>query len=184
VRHLASKAYWSQFATSPDFAVLFLPGDQFLSAALAHDPDLLDSAMRQNVIVATPSTLIALLKAVAYGWRQADVARNAVAIRDLGQELHRRLGTFLGHLGRLGKSLNGSIEAYNSAVGSLDRSVMPQARRFAELGVGDAEALAAPAAIDRLAREPPAAAPELPAPPDVAADAPGAPAPVGRSAAP
>lgn len=184
VRHLASKAYWSQFATSPDFAVLFLPGDQFLSAALAHDPDLLDSAMRQNVIVATPSTLIALLKAVAYGWRQADVARNAVAIRDLGQELHRRLGTFLDHLGRLGKSLNGSIEAYNSAVGSLDRSVMPQARRFAELGVGDAEALAAPAAIDRLAREPPAAAPELPAPPDVAADAPGAPAPVGRSAAP
>ena len=96
VRELASKAYWAQFPTSPDFAVLFLPGDQFLSAALAQNPELLDSAMRQNVIIATPSTLIALLKAVAYGWRQADVAKNAVAIRDLGQELHKRLGVFAG----------------------------------------------------------------------------------------
>lgn len=166
VRQLSSKAYWAQFQNSPDFAVLFLPGDQFLAAALAHNPQLLDTAMRQNVIVATPSTLIALLKAVAYGWRQADVARNAVAIRDLGQELHRRLGAFVGHLGRLGKSLAGSVDAYNSAVGSLERSVMPQARRFAALGVGDGDALAAPLAIDRSAREPATASIDAPAPPD------------------
>jgi DNA recombination protein RmuC len=184
VRQLSSKAYWSQFSTSPDFAVLFLPGDQFLSAALAHNPELLDSAMRQNVIVATPSTLIALLKAVAYGWRQADVARNAVAIRNLGQELHRRLGAFVDHLGRLGKSLTGSVDAYNSAVGSLERSVMPQARRFAELGVGDAETLAEPVAIDRLAREPTTAAIGTPAPPDAAPDAAVEPAPMSRSETP
>jgi DNA recombination protein RmuC len=183
VRQLSSKAYWSQFPTSPDFAVLFLPGDQFLSAALAHNPELLDVAMRQNVIVATPSTLIALLKAVAYGWRQADVARNAVAIRDLGQELHRRLGAFVGHLGRLGKSLTGSVDAYNSAVGSLERSVMPQARRFAELGVGDAETLAEPGTVDRLARAPAAPAIDTPAPPDASVDPALGPEPADRSEA-
>lgn len=175
VRALSSKAYWAQFQTSPDFAVLFLPGDQFLSAALAQNPDLLDNAMRQNVIVATPSTLIALLKAVAYGWRQADVARNAVAIRDLGQELHKRLGAFVGHLGKLGKNLTSSVDAYNSAIGSLERSVLPQARRFADLGVGDSGALSESAPIDKLVREPttttsgtPPQAPvaAVPAPPD------------------
>jgi DNA recombination protein RmuC len=163
VRQLSTKAYWAQFQTSPDFAVLFLPGDQFLSAALAQNPDLLDAAMRQNVIVATPSTLIALLKAVAYGWRQADVARNAVAIRDLGQELHKRLAAFTSHLAKLGKSLTGSIDAYNAAVGSLDRSVLPQARRFAELGVGDSSALGEPASVERLAREPTSSPQEPPA---------------------
>jgi DNA recombination protein RmuC len=175
VRALSSKAYWAQFQTSPDFAVLFLPGDQFLSAALAQNPDLLDNAMRQNVIVATPSTLIALLKAVAYGWRQADVARNAVAIRDLGQELHKRLGAFVGHLGKLGKNLTSSVDAYNSAIGSLERSVLPQARRFADLGVGDSGTLSESAPIDKLVREPTTTAPAtpqqapaaaMPAPPD------------------
>jgi DNA recombination protein RmuC len=169
VRALSSKAYWAQFQTSPDFAVLFLPGDQFLSAALAQNPDLLDNAMRQNVIIATPSTLIALLKAVAYGWRQADVARNAVAIRDLGQELHKRLGVFVGHLGKLGKNLTGSVDAYNSAIGSLERSVLPQARRFADLGVGDSSTLAETPPVEKLVREPtatPPAAPAMPAPPD------------------
>jgi DNA recombination protein RmuC len=169
VRALSSKAYWAQFQTSPDFAVLFLPGDQFLSAALAQNPDLLDNAMRQNVIIATPSTLIALLKAVAYGWRQADVARNAVAIRDLGQELHKRLGVFVGHLGKLGKNLTGSVDAYNSAIGSLERSVLPQARRFADLGVGDSSTLAETPPVEKLVREPtvtPPAPPAMPAPPD------------------
>ncbi|MEZ5459585.1 MAG: DNA recombination protein RmuC [Steroidobacteraceae bacterium] len=168
VRALSSKSYWAQFQTSPDFAVLFLPGDQFLSAALAENPDLLDNAMRQNVIVATPSTLIALLKAVAYGWRQADVARNAVAIRDLGQELHKRLGVFVNHLGKLGKNLSGSVDAYNSAIGSLERSVLPQARRFADLGVGDSSTLAETAPVDKLVREPAAPQSGLPAPPDAA----------------
>jgi DNA recombination protein RmuC len=139
VRELGSKSYWAQFERSPEFAVLFLPGDQFLSAALAERPQLLETALAQNVIIATPSTLIALLKAVAYGWRQSAMAHNAALIRDLGQELYRRLGTFGGHLGRMGLRLGGAVEAYNSAVGSLERQVMSQARRFSELGVtGDA----------------------------------------------
>ena len=135
VRELASKSYWSQFERSPEFAVLFLPGDQFLSAALAERPELLESALSQSVIIATPSTLIALLKAVAYGWRQSAVAHNATQIRDLGQELYRRLSTFNGHLGRMGQRLATAVEAYNAAVGSLERGVLPQARRFGELGV-------------------------------------------------
>jgi len=135
VRDLASKSYWAQFAHSPEFAVLFLPGDQFLSAALAERPQLMEIALTQSVIIATPSTLIALLKTVAYGWRQSAVAHNAALIRDLGQELYRRLGTFGGHLGRMGQRLGGAVEAYNAAVGSLERQVMSQARRFTEVGV-------------------------------------------------
>jgi DNA recombination protein RmuC len=135
VRALASKSYWTQFERSPEFAVLFLPGDQFLSAALAERPDLLETALGQNVIVATPSTLIALLKTVAYGWRQAAVAHHATLIRDLGQELYRRLSSFTGHLARMGQRLSTAVEAYNAAVGSLERHVLPQARRFSELGV-------------------------------------------------
>jgi len=135
VRDLASKSYWSQFERSPEFAVLFLPGDQFLSAALAERPDLLETALGQGVIITTPSTLIALLKTVAYGWRQSEVAHNAAIIRDLGQELYRRLGSFDGHLARMGQRLASAVEAYNTAVGSLERHVLPQARRFTELGV-------------------------------------------------
>jgi DNA recombination protein RmuC len=135
VRQLASKAYWAQFEHSPEFAVLFLPGDQFLSAALAERPELLEGALRQGVIIATPSTLIALLKTVAHGWRQTAVAQNAELIRELGQELYRRLGAFTGHLERLGSRLGAAVDAYNSAVGSLERQVLPQARRFPDLGV-------------------------------------------------
>ncbi|HEY8051796.1 MAG TPA: DNA recombination protein RmuC [Steroidobacteraceae bacterium] len=135
VRELASKSYWAQFSHSPEFAVLFLPGDQFLSAALAERPQLMETALTQGVIIATPSTLIALLKTVAYGWRQSAVAHNAALIRDLGQELYRRLGTFGGHLGRMGQRLGGAVDAYNAAVGSLERQVMSQARRFTEVGV-------------------------------------------------
>ncbi|MCC7464284.1 MAG: DNA recombination protein RmuC [Gammaproteobacteria bacterium] len=154
VRELASKAYWEQFAHSPEFAVLFLPGDQFLSAALAERPELLENALRQSVIVATPSTLIALLKAVAYGWRQAQVAENAAVIRDLGQELHRRLGSFVAHLARTGQRLEGAVEAYNNAVGSLERQVLPQARRFIELGAATGSELPPAEAIERLVRTP------------------------------
>lgn len=135
VRELASKSYWSQFERSPEFAVLFLPGDQFLSAALAERPELIENALGQGVIITTPSTLIALLKTVAYGWRQSEVAHNAAVIRDLGQELYRRLSSFDGHLARMGQRLASAVEAYNAAVGSLERQVLPQARRFTELGV-------------------------------------------------
>jgi DNA recombination protein RmuC len=153
VRQLASKAYWAQFQTSPEFAVLFLPGDQFLSAALAERPELMDNALKQAVIIATPSTLIALLKSVAYGWRQAAVAHNAAIIRDLGQELYSRLGTFTGHLGKVGLRLGGAIEAYNAAVGSLERQVLPQARRFTDLGVTADNPLPALEPITQLARQ-------------------------------
>jgi len=166
VRELAAKSYWAQFEHSPEFAVLFLPGDQFLSSALAKRPDLLDDALRTGVIVATPSTLIALLKAVAHGWRQAAVAQNAAQIRDLGQELHRRLGNFLGHFSRAGRQLGSAVDAYNSAVGSLERQVLPGARRFSELGAATGEALTGPARIEQPVRslpcseqaEPPASA--------------------------
>jgi DNA recombination protein RmuC len=152
VRQLASKAYWAQFEHSPEFAVLFLPGDQFLTAALAERPELLEGALRQGVIIATPSTLIALLKTVAYGWRQTAVAKNAEQIRELGQELYRRLAAFTGHLERLGSRLGGAVDAYNSAVGSLERQVLPQARRFPELGVTADAALPALGGIEQPLR--------------------------------
>jgi len=154
VRELASKGYWTQFERSPEFAVLFLPGDQFLSAALAERPELLETALAQSVIIATPSTLIALLKAVAYGWRQSVVAHNAALIRDLGQELYRRLASFNGHLGRMGQRLATAVEAYNAAVGSLERQVLPQARRFCELGVTADAPLPELEPIAQLARNP------------------------------
>ena len=170
VRELASKSYWAQFERSPEFAVLFLPGDQFLSAALAERPELLENALTQSVIIATPSTLIALLKAVAYGWRQSVVAQNAAQIRDLGQELYRRLGTFNAHLGRMGQRLAAAVDAYNSAVGSLERQVMPQARRFNELGVTADEPLPQLEPIGQLVRSSAAALAEPPAAPGEASE--------------
>lgn len=152
VRELGSKAYWNQFARSPDFVVLFLPGDQFLSAALAERPELIENGIRQNVVIATPSTLIALLKAVAYGWRQAGIAEHAAQIQKLGQELHRRLATFASHIDRTGERLAAAVDAHNKAVGSLERQVLPQARRFTELS-GSGEAIAAPEPIAELVRQ-------------------------------
>src|SRR5579883_264724 len=159
VRQLASKAYWAQFEHSPEFAVLFLPGDQFLSAALAERPELLEGALKQGIIIATPSTLIALLKTVAYGWRQTAVTENAALIRELGQELYRRLGAFTGHLERLGARLGAAVDAYNSAVGSLERQVLPQARRFPDLGVTADAALPELGAIEQPVRPVAAAEP-------------------------
>ena len=135
VRELSSKQYWSQFERSPDFVVLFLPGDQFLAAALQENPGLLDDSMRQNVMLATPTSLVALLKAVSYGWKQTILADNAAEIRRLGEELYKRLAVFGEHLGKLGKSLGSSVESYNRAVGSLEQQVLPAARRFPELGL-------------------------------------------------
>jgi DNA recombination protein RmuC len=135
VRELASKAYWSQFDESPQFVILFIPGDQFLAAAMDENPMLHDEALRQKIIIATPTSLIALLKTVAYGWRQVQLAENAEQIKRLAQDMHDRLSTFTGHLARLGKQLEGSVKAYNSAVGSMERKVLPGARKFVELGV-------------------------------------------------
>ncbi len=134
VRELGQKSYWEQFEHSPEFAVLFLPGDQFLSAALAERPDLIDSALKQRIIVTTPSTLMALLKVIAYGWRQTRVTENAREIRELGQDLHKRLNAFTNHLQKVGRSLGNAVECFNAAVGSMERSVLPQSRKFPELG--------------------------------------------------
>jgi DNA recombination protein RmuC len=152
VRDLASKSYWTQFEHSPEFVVLFLPGDQFLSAALAQRPELLETAISQRVILATPSTLIALLKTIAHGWRQHAVAENAAAIRDLGQELHQRLSVFVGHLARSGRQLGSAVEAYNQAIGSLERLVLPAARRFTELKAVSSTPIASPEPIEQLVR--------------------------------
>lgn len=135
VRELSSKAYWSQFKHSPDFVVLFIPGEQFLSAALDNDAELLEFAMQQKVILATPTSLVALMRAIAYGWRQESLAENAEQIREIGAELYHRLATFTDHLNKIGKSLNTSVQHFNKAVGSLDTRILPSARKFAELGI-------------------------------------------------
>lgn len=152
VRALSSKAYWAQFTQSPDFVILFMPGDQFLSAAMNENPALLDEAIRQGVILATPTSFIAMLKAIAYGWRQLALAQNAATIRDLGEELYRRLSNFASHLARLGKSLGAGVDAYNNAVGSLERQVLPAARRFTELGLKSDRPIEPLEQVEKLAR--------------------------------
>lgn len=135
IRKLASKTYWDQFAQSPDFVILFIPGDQFLSAALNEDPELIESALSQQIILATPTSFVALLKAVAYGWRQVALAKNAEEVQRLARALYNRLTVFTSHMNRVGRQLASSVEHYNRAVGSLERSVLPGARKFVELGM-------------------------------------------------
>ena len=135
VQELSSKNYWSQFKNTPDFVVLFIPGEQFLTTALDIDRNLLEDALRKQVILSTPTSFVALLRAVAYGWRQEQLAKNAEVIRQVGEELYQRLGTFSGHLQKVGRSLESSLKSYNSAVGSFDSRVLPGARKFVELGI-------------------------------------------------
>ncbi|MCW9025339.1 MAG: DNA recombination protein RmuC, partial [Gammaproteobacteria bacterium] len=135
VKELASKAYWTQFKNAPDFVVLFIPGDQFLSAALDNDRNLLEDALRDQVILSTPTSFVALLRAVGYGWRQEQLAQNADHIKSVGEELYKRLATFASHLQKLGKSLDTSTKHYNNAVGSFDSRVLPSAQKFTEMGI-------------------------------------------------
>ncbi|MDX1574402.1 MAG: DNA recombination protein RmuC [Methylophaga sp.] len=135
VRELSRKNYWAEYSKSPEFVVLFIPGEQFLSAALEVDPELLEDSMSQNIILATPTNFIALLRAVSYGWKQQKLAENAEIIRELGETLYKRLATFGGHLSKLGNSLGQSVNHFNSAVGSLERNVLPGARKFTEMGI-------------------------------------------------
>ena len=154
VRELAGKRYWEQFDNAPDFVVLFIPGEQFLSAAFDVDDKLLEDALQQHVIIATPTSFVALLRAVAYGWRQLEVAANAKIIGKLGEDLFKRLSTFTEHLATVGKSLGNSVDAYNRAVGSLDRNVLPGARKFTELGLKPGKPLADLEPLEKAPREP------------------------------
>ncbi|MEO1962888.1 MAG: DNA recombination protein RmuC [Cycloclasticus sp.] len=135
VKELSKKAYWSQFKNTPDFVVLFIPGDQFLSAALEQDHALLEDALEQHVILATPTSLVALLRAIAFGWRQQATTENAEQIRKLGEDMYSRLATFVEHLGKVGNALDKSVDHYNKAIGSLERQVFPNARKFKDLGI-------------------------------------------------
>ena len=137
---LSRKNYWEQFEPTPEFVVMFIPGEAFCSAALESDPDLLDSAFGQNVIIASPASLMALLKAAAYGWRQESIQENARAISQLGKELHSRLGSMAEHLERLGRNLESATGSYNAAIGSFESRVLVSARRFEELGATSQEA--------------------------------------------
>jgi DNA recombination protein RmuC len=134
VKALADKAYWSRLDTTPDMVVMFLPGESLLGPALEADPELLENAMAQRVLIATPTTLLALLHSVGYGWQQERVAESAQAISDLGRELHGRLVKLSTLLGTLGTRLNGAVRAYNETVGSYEARVLPGARRFADHG--------------------------------------------------
>jgi DNA recombination protein RmuC len=134
VKALADKAYWSELDSAPDFVVMFLPGEHLYGAALEADPALLEDAMARRVLVATPTTLLAMLRAVAYGWQQERVAESAQAISELGRELYGRLQKLSGMLGTLGNRLNSTVRAYNETVGSYEARVLPGARRFAEHG--------------------------------------------------
>lgn len=159
INALSDRAYWRQFAHAPEFVVLFLPGEAFHAAALERDPSLLEAGVAQRVLIASPTTLIALLRAAAYGWRQERVAESAAQVSALGRELSERLAVFTSHLADVGASLDQAVTRYNRAVGSFDARVLVAARKFTDLGAGPAApgALDAPDAIERMPR--PVAAP-------------------------
>jgi len=163
IMKLSAKSYWGQFDATPEFVVMFLPGETFFSAALQHDPSLIEYGVEQRVIPASPTTLIALLRSVAYGWQQARVAQNAEEISALGRELYDRIRVFAGHFDDLRRSLERSVSSYNAAVGSMERKVLPQARKFRDLGATTAGELAVAEPIDLNLRR--LDAPDTPAPP-------------------
>jgi DNA recombination protein RmuC len=153
--NLSSKSYWERFDGSPDCVVMFVPGDNFVSAAFERDPDLFEEGIKARVLICTPTTFIALAKAISYGWRQERLAENALEVAKLGKELYARLATLGTHISDMGKHLNNATKKFNLFVGSLESSVMPQARRFNDLGVeGTSEPLPELASADTVVRFP------------------------------
>lgn len=169
VKGLASKDYWKHVPDTADFVVLFVPGENFLAAAAERDPALFDDAFAQKVIITTPTTMVALAKSVAYGWRQEQSAKNAQEIAELGRELYRRMAVMMDHLGKVGDSIGQSVTRYNALLGSIETRVLPQARKFKELGAGDAGIdIASPDQIETAPRlAPPPEQLELTPPPQV-----------------
>jgi DNA recombination protein RmuC len=152
VTKLSQKAYWSQFDSSPEFVVMFLPGEALFSAALEQVPALIEEGVAQKVLITTPTSLIAVLRAVHYGWRQEKVAESARAVSELGRELHGRLGTLAGHFMKLGRSLETSVKAYNETVGSMETRVLVTARKLTEHGAGSGEELPEPQQVELAPR--------------------------------
>ena len=152
LQKLSLKSYWEQFQPTPEFVVLFLPGETFFSAALTQDPGLIEAGVDQKILLATPTTLIALLRSVAYGWRQEQLTENAMEISRLGQELHDRLATMSGHFTQLGKGLDKAVDSYNKAMASFDSRVLVSARKFKELGSAGSKDIDDINQIDKLPR--------------------------------
>jgi DNA recombination protein RmuC len=153
VTKLSQKAYWSQFSSSPEFVVMFLPGEALFSAALEQVPGLIEEGVAQKVLITTPTSLIAVLRAVHYGWRQEKVAESARAVSDLGRELHSRLAVLVGHFMKLGRSLESSVKAYNETVGSMESRVLVTARKLSDHGAASGgDELPAPSQIETAAR--------------------------------
>jgi len=153
IRELASKTYWQQFNHSPDFVVLFIPGDQFLTAAMDLDRKLLENALQHKIILATPSSFVALLRAVAYGWRQENLTENAEQIRQLGEELYSRLATFTESLSKTGKSLEQSVDNYNKSVASFTARILPSAKKFKEMGISSKKELSEISPVEKNTRQ-------------------------------
>ncbi|MGB0743374.1 MAG: DNA recombination protein RmuC [Opitutales bacterium] len=150
IKGLSQKAYWSQFENAPEFVVLFVPNETIFSAALEQDPQLIEIGVENKVILATPTTLIALLKAIAYGWQQEAIAREAKQIAELGRELYERIGVVTGHFAKLGKSLDQSVGHYNKAISSVESRLLVTARKFEALDSSNADALPETSAIEKM----------------------------------
>jgi DNA recombination protein RmuC len=152
-RELAAKSYWSQFKRSPEFVIMFLPGEAFLYAAVEQDGAIIEDTLKSRVIIATPTTLMALLRAIEFGWRQEEVTQNAEEIRKYGKELYDRISVLAGHFAKLGGTLDSAVNSYNHTLASLESRVLVTAKKIAELGARSDKTIVEPGVIDARPRE-------------------------------